>query len=249
MTGPVGPIGYTGDQGAPGSSSGQVLYFNYNQADPSIANYSDFSLFPQSASEVALVLPASPTPLPSPPSTPFLIGSFITPVGYPNVTAIPPGTIDFNIFSQLTGSGTGYIYVAIYMRDIAGLETLFQTSVSSNIMTAGTIYQSDLSTTINSVYAQFSTADRLVVKIWGVRLTGDLNTKIVTYFYGASHYSHVHTTFLVAVPGVVFLPATGTTTTVNLSTALAGTIYYIRHDGSLTDLTFNIPSSYVHRTH
>jgi hypothetical protein len=192
-TGITGPTGVIGPIGLPGNSSGQVLYFNPSMSDPLIGGYYVLDVAPYVSNATrSLVTNFSGT------STPYLIGAFITPAYFPNATAIPPGILDFNCWTFITGSSAVcYVYMEFYKRTAANVETLLYTTGVSGNMVPGSIYELDLTTAVQIAYTNLLTTDRLVAKVWGVKTAGDASTNITMYFEGNSYYTHLHTTFSV----------------------------------------------------
>lgn len=192
-TGITGPTGVIGPIGLPGNSSGQVLYLNPSLSDPAISGYYVLDIVPY-VSNTTRVLVTNFSSL----STPYLIGAFITPAYFPNATSIPPGVLDLNTWAFITGaSAIGYVYMEIYKRTVANVETLLFTTGNSQNMVTGSFYDFDLTTTIQTTYSNLLATDRLVAKIWGVKVAGDASTNITMYFEGNTYYTHLHSTFSV----------------------------------------------------
>ena len=94
-----------------------------------------------------------------------LISSFLTAIGYPNMTKIPRGIWKLNQYAQLTdNTGTIYYYFKVYKGQI-GSFTLLGTSGNSNNLVAGSgIYYSELYLDQQTILA----TDRILIEIYTV---------------------------------------------------------------------------------
>lgn len=161
--GATGATGATGPQGLQGFSSGAAYYFNPSNPS-SISGYYEMNR--------NLVIGAGTT-LTASGAGAQLVGSFATISSDPNVTTIPSGNWNFeNYVSMNSNGGTPGLYGEIYIRNLAGTETLIATSVSNpHPITSGTV---------NELYfwsipvpaTNILTTDRIVVKFYATSLGG-----------------------------------------------------------------------------
>lgn len=104
-------------------------------------------------------------------TTPTLLASFATNIGFPNVTVIPAG--EFNChYETVKGAGSNnyHSYFEVYKRTSGGTETLIATSDSSSDTAVNTNVSVDLSAVITS-NVTLSSTDRIVVKVYAVMLS------------------------------------------------------------------------------
>lgn len=191
-TGATGPMGPTGIQGARGFSTGQVLYLNNSQTDRTSYNVAALTPVqnpnPQMANNYLT-------------DTIIQIANFITPVSYPNSAIIPPGTINFVLSANLTGTPTEdgnpstCIFAQIVTKSQDGEENIVATSEYS----AAIPFQQLTQVTFNAVIQNpipLNLTDRVVFKLFSYLLNGDDNTELQVFYENNNPlYSHVHTTF------------------------------------------------------
>ena len=194
--------GYTGPQGTPGVSSGQLLYLNYSQTPSptiptgsSIANsYKLLSQYPTNVGQTmtTTIVPRNST------------GTILGPTGFANnITTlnvgnfIPSGFWDMNIFAATNASAVSGSHCSIYygIFGITGsVETLF---ANSSLATLTSTSPAQYSLTIELPYISLSSYSGLVVKIYGNNNDsgGGGNHPIYLYYEDTSTYSHIHTSF------------------------------------------------------
>ena len=195
-TGPTGAAstvtGPTGTQGPQGISSGQTLYFNYPTGftGSPIGITGSLQTLPDNN---ALIVIQSQTIGNGATAS---LGKFITDVGYPNVTSIPPGSFDFNIYAS-TDKNNAQLYANLYYGSSLTSNTLFLTSALSNQFSNTTVNQITFSGTL-TVPKTISSGDRIITEIVGKSNT--INTRLSIDYQGVATYSHMHTTF--GIPGV-----------------------------------------------
>jgi hypothetical protein len=161
--GATGATGATGPQGLQGFSSGAAYYFNPSNPS-SISGYYEMNR--------NLVIGAGTT-LTATGAGAQLVGSFATISSDPNVTTIPSGNWNFeNYISMNSNGGTPGLYGEIYIRNLAGTETLIATSVSNpHPITYGTVNELYL-WSIPVPATNILTTDRIVVKFYATSLGG-----------------------------------------------------------------------------
>lgn len=152
-----------GITGGGGGGSNAIYYFNRSNPS-SIAGYYEVSR--------NLVIGAGTTLTATGAGT-QLVGSFATVSSDPNVTTIPAGNWNFeNYVSMSSNGGTPKIYGEIYVRNLAGTETLIGTNISNpHPITEGTLnelYLWGIPVPTTVVLA----TDRIVVKFYALDLTG-----------------------------------------------------------------------------
>lgn len=152
--------GITGGGGGGGNA---VYYFNRSNSS-SIAGYYEMSR--------NLVIGAGTTLTATGAGT-QLVGSFATVSSDPNVTTIPAGNWNFeNYVSMSSNGGTPKIYGEIYVRNLAGTETLIGTNISNPApITEGTLNELYLWSIPVPTTVVLAT-DRIVVKFYALDLTG-----------------------------------------------------------------------------
>jgi len=117
-------------------------------------------------------------------TTPTILTSFITDVGFPNITSIPSGDIVVEFDTQkASGVGGYYCYAEIYKRTTGGTETLIATTGNSSSSTLNTQIQQRVNVYISTPVSLVVT-DRIVVKIYAVMLTTSASISIL--FDGAA---------------------------------------------------------------
>ena len=117
-------------------------------------------------------------------TTPTLLASYITDVGFPNITNIPVGDIKLE-FDTLKASGpqSYYCYFEVYKRTTGGTETLIVTSENTTVTTFNTQIQQFANKYISTALILNNT-DRLVVKIYAVASAGSPDISLI--FDGAA---------------------------------------------------------------
>ncbi len=104
-------------------------------------------------------------------TTPTLIATFATNIGFPNMTILPIGVVNIHYKTQKSaGSNNYYTYVELYKRTSGGSETLISTSDNSTPISINTIQEIDIQALITS-NINLDITDRIIIKIYGVMLT------------------------------------------------------------------------------
>ena len=117
-------------------------------------------------------------------TTPTLLTSFITDVGFPNITSIPSGDIIVEFDTQkASGVGGYYCYAEMYKRTVGGTETLIATTSNSSTSTLNSLIQQRVNSLVSTPIV-LDISDRIVVKIYAVMLTTSASISI--YFDGAA---------------------------------------------------------------
>lgn len=193
-------LGYTGAAWAPvdatggggGGGGGYTYFLNYNvagEAPRPNTNDKQLSLDYNEGAQVdtgAVSLSTSPTYT--------TVAEFVTDVGDPGATTIPPGIWEVGLYASASDA-TGVVIRAILSKWDGTTLTAIATSDVVTVTTTGT---PELQTVDFFVPATTLTAtERLVVTIEGAK-TVALARTITAYFEG-TYPSHVHTTF--AAPG------------------------------------------------
>jgi hypothetical protein len=191
--GPTGTVGATGPAGEAGFSSGNIYYFNYDiSGNEYPTNYSQLStiISPNlNQTSVSLSITSSVTWQ--------QIVEFVTPLNDPNVTEIPGGTWNFEIWSSMQSTaGLPLLATHIYTRDINGTEILLannetvSTAISDLPLPKLNFFSLVVpKTTVN-------TTDRIVVKFYGRMSNG--GNKTITLYFNDQTAGQVTTTFKIA---------------------------------------------------
>jgi hypothetical protein len=178
------PQGDTGATGSAGGAGGQILYFKHaNSTDP--ITYESLVTVPAGATEINEQV----TVKNSLGQVPF--DSYITDIGYPALTEIPPGLWRFRTFHYVDSTpGTTTIIFKVYNRTASGTETPLFTTTSSDI---NALTSTEYLTSYVQV-APFNVAlnDRIVVKVYAAT---DHSSNIIAHFVyeGTTHTSHIQT--------------------------------------------------------
>jgi hypothetical protein len=111
-------------------------------------------------------------------TSPTLLASFATNVGFPNATTIPSGILTVHYETQkASGNNNYYTYFELYKRSAGGTETLLLTSDNSSQLNVNTIIQQTVTALISSAIVTLAT-DRLVVKVYAQMVTGSASVAI-----------------------------------------------------------------------
>ncbi len=103
-------------------------------------------------------------------TTPTLLTSFISDVGFPNITSIPSGDIVIEFDTQKASGSQGYYcYAEIYKRTTGGTETLIATTENTSSSTLNSQIQQRANKYISTPIG-LDISDRIVVKIYAVML-------------------------------------------------------------------------------
>lgn len=178
-----------GPPGPPGQTTGKVLYLNYSESSD-IVPYKVLSENLTTGPEQTLVKNLATYNSNGYQTT--SVENFITASGYPNLTKIDPGIFDVTLYALVDGDGGGrecYLFVRLYKRTLAGVETAIAQSDNSDKITTSLVEHS-----FEIVIPQpvvLNATDRLFLEVYAVHRG---NSHALTLkFEGTSHYSHVHT--------------------------------------------------------
>lgn len=169
----------------PSSAAGQILYLN-KTADALGGLYKVWGITPDTSAETTV----SWTGISGDGTVEF--ADFITPSGYPDITLLPAGDWQYDIYAQVSSSaGTTNLILGWYKRTAGGVETLLfsQTINLSLLNTAVQLY----STAVVEASQSLAATDRLVLKL-SANTTRGTSTTVTVYTDGTTHYSHVHST-------------------------------------------------------
>jgi hypothetical protein len=120
-----------------------------------------------------------------------LVDSYITDVGYPAITEIPPGLWRFRTFHNVSSnSGVTTAVFKVYNRTAGGTETLLFSATSDEI--SGTTTTEYLTSYVQVVPYPVSLTDRIVVKVYG-QTTHSANLNFRFVYEGSTHTSHIQT--------------------------------------------------------
>jgi hypothetical protein len=146
-------------------------------------------------------------------TTPTLLTSFITDVGFPNITTIPSGdiTLEFDT-TKASGVGNYYCYAEVYKRTSGGVETLLETTGNTSASTVNTSIQQRVNKFVATPIS-LDLTDRLVVKIYAVMVTTSASISIS--FDGAADGAFTIPTFPASV--LSFVPYVNATANVYLN--------------------------------
>jgi hypothetical protein len=147
-------------------------------------------------------------------TTPTLIGSFITDVGYPGIPTLPIGTNTVSFETQ-KASGTKFYtcYAEFYKRTTGGTETLINTSDITTAFNLNTKIQQVVSDFIASPIT-LDVTDRIVIKLYASTTSG---TDSITLSFDDNTNSGLQLSVL---PASIsnFVPYVGSTANLNLGT-------------------------------
>jgi len=123
-----------------------------------------------------------------------LIIGFVSDVGVPDVTLLPAGLFEFNIWASASGSNSNQTIMQsrIYKYDGVNAPTLLSTSDDVYLYDPSTTAQYIMSSVIPAGTTMLAT-DRLYIELLA---KGTTNNRTVTYWFGDSTPSHVHTTII-----------------------------------------------------
>lgn len=147
-------------------------------------------------------------------TTPALMATFATNVGYPNTTTIPVGIIHVHYeTTKAAGSNNYYTYAEIYKRTSGGTETLIATSDNSAQTALNTLQQVTVGASVAAAVA-LNLTDRIVVKIYGVMTSSTANVDLT---YDNNTDARVELP-VASVDATSYLPYTGATRDVDTGT-------------------------------
>ena len=171
-------------------------------------------------------------------TTPTLLGTFATDVGFPNVTVIPAGLFAAHWETEKTaGSNNYYCYYEVYKRTAGGTETLLSTSDITTQTAVNTRVQQTATALLTANTTVLST-DRMVIKIYGVMLSA---TATITLYYDDTTDARFEMPSA-TVDATNFVPYTGATIDVNLGTKTITTPTVIGGTSTTSDLILRTTS-------
>lgn len=192
-----------------GGGGGLTYYLNYGMAGQApLPNGADKQL------SLLFSTPAANTPAVTAPNdgTYALLGQFVTPVGEPGETTIPPGVWDINTYLVSSHIDGVFYRVALYKWD--GLTLSPAIATSENVeLTSSSASPVEYTATLFVPQTVLAEDERLVVRLEVTRTTSSPHT--VTGYFGDGHPSHVHsgigapggTGLVKVVDGIVQAPA------------------------------------------
>ena len=193
-----------------GGGGGLTYYLNYGVAgEAPTPNGADKQL------SLVFSAPAANTPAVTAPNggNYALLAQFVTPVGEPGETTIPPGVWDINTYLVSSHIDGVFYRVALYKWDGTTLSPAIATSenVELNSSSASPV---EYTATLFVPQTVLAATERLVVRLEITRTTAASHT--VTGYFGDGHPSHVHsgigapggTGLVKVVDGIVQAPAT-----------------------------------------
>jgi hypothetical protein len=170
---------------------GQVFFFNYNTAAE--APTTGLPTTPTTVKELGRISDTTGTSYTSGDlsTTGYdLVVHFVTDVLDPNITAIPAGLFDFNFWASSTGTTSNQTIVQLKVFKYDGTTaTLLSTSDDISIYDPAVTAQYIASVVIPQTTV--SASDRLYIQFLG---KATQNNKTITFNFGATQPSHVHTT-------------------------------------------------------
>lgn len=175
---------------------------------------SDISGYEQMPALTSYTAGAADTAILSATTTPAIIQEFATNTGFPNTTLIPAGVFNVSYQTQKnSGSNNYYTYAVIYKRSLAGSETVIANTANSTSTSANTVQSVSVSAIVSSDISLLTT-DRIIVKVFGVMVTGTAN---ISLFYDDATDAKLQFPSAL-VDATNFVPYNGATKDVNLST-------------------------------
>ena len=188
----VGPTGPTGPTGPSGQAAGKILYYSVSDASD-IATYKTMLPSPSAAAEQTVV-----TSVPTGPDV--LVATFATDPGVPGAVDLPPGTA-FRRFYAALNRGSARFHLMLYIRNAAGTEILLSDEYSPEFSNTGAGLIEWASSFVNGM--AINATDRIVTKLYAVRMTGSSPLTLTTYFEGFNYASHIQTTISAGAQGPV----------------------------------------------
>jgi len=130
-------------------------------------------------------------------TSPKLIDSYISPQGYPGVTAIAAGTRTYNMYGYVGGAaGITRFNVTLHTRDITGLETFHYQAYSDDINDLSVANQQF---SFSHPQINMAVTDRLVIRVYAD--TDSASDKEVHWIYqGTTHSSRVDSAYFNCIP-------------------------------------------------
>lgn len=165
------------------SGAGQTFYYDPTDA-ADVATYKKLLLAPSSAAESTVPVSCSGT-------SDVLIGAFITDPGVPGAVDYPAGTAYRRLYGSVS-AGTARFHLQVYVRTVAGVETLVRDEYSDNFTNTTVALQEWLASPSSG--GNMATTDRIVNKIYAQRVAGPGTITVTFYAEGSSHASQIQTT-------------------------------------------------------
>jgi hypothetical protein len=174
VPGPTGPTGPTGAQGASGISSGLVFYID--DAGGTSPTTGDLLITPNTGVQTTVTTNVNST-------TPTQIGSWVTGVGVPGVTAVAGG--NWNVWLYASRTGTPDVrYWAVIQEVASNGTTVLQTLVNGNYASGTAVDTSTSSTFDFSAYVAATTlasaSSRIRVTLYAQSVSG--SPTLTTYY-------------------------------------------------------------------
>lgn len=169
------------------ATAGKVYYFEYSgQSD--VVPYHKLLSAPSTHAENTIVQAFTTI------SSFVLMTSFITEPGEPNVTLLPSGTYGRHIHATTGGNGhVAQLRIELYKYAANGLETLLRTADSPQFDAVNAVDLLSWNVT-DAVGYDLVVTDRLLMKMYGTRITGGGGTVTITvYTEGNSRASYATT--------------------------------------------------------
>jgi len=169
---------------------GKTYYLEYGSASD-VAPYHKLLSSPSSLAENTIVQAFTTI------SSFVLMKSFITEPGEPNITLLPPGTYGRHIHATTGGNGhVAQLRIELYKYAANGLETLLRSADSPQFDAVNGVDLLSWNVTDPVGYPLVAT-DRLLMKMYGTRITGGSGTITITvYTQGTSRASYATTSIL-----------------------------------------------------
>ena len=229
VAGPTGPAGATGPTGPSGQAAGKILYYAVSDTSD-IATYKTMLPAPSPGAEQTVV-----TSVPTGPDV--LVATFATDPGVPGAVDLPPGTAFRRFYANLN-RGSARFHMLLYIRNAAGVETLLSDEYSPEFSNLSVGLIDWVSSFVSGM--AINATDRVVTKLYAVRMSGSSPLTLTTYFEGFNYASHIQTTISAGAqgpvgptgptgPGSVILTGTATP---SIGTGSAGD-YYLDTDNNI----------------
>ena len=172
--------------GGGGGAGGLTYYFNYNTAGEAPV--------PVGAKQLALTYDETAQntgAVEAPDGSYATLAEFVTDLGLPGATTIPPGTWDIATYLNLaTGANNTFFRVRVFKWDGTTLTEL-ATSPSDDVALTSTTLPTQYTASVYIEQAVLTSTDRIVVRLEITRTTAA--SRLVTGYFGGDTPSHVHT--------------------------------------------------------
>jgi hypothetical protein len=176
----------TGGSSSGGGSIGSNIYFNLSVSQ---SPYREISEIPTNG-------PEQTTGVTIASNTTATIAEFLTPLGFPNLTAIPAGVWSFFLHSYKQNNSAAFdIFCEVYSRTSGGIETLLFASDPTPVTSNSPIASMQISDVFYSG-TSLSPTDRLLVKV--VATNNHNQSRTITFLTeGTQHYSYFKPSFVI----------------------------------------------------